>query len=59
MKKDSGIVEYLLWLIGCVICAYLVGYLQGVAEMQRDAVSNGAALESVDIETGEMRFEWK
>ena len=61
MKRDQGwaTVELMGLGLAMLVIAFVVGYATGAQSIRDEAVRHGSALESVDIESGAMRFEWK
>jgi hypothetical protein len=52
-------VEVSLWLIALAGVSFAIGFAIGAQGVKDEAIRHGSAMESVDPESGEMRFEWK
>lgn len=52
-------IESILIVAGMVWVAYVIGFAMGGDFVRREAIRYGAAMEYVDTESGNMRFEWK
>lgn len=52
-------VDIVLWLVALAGLSFAIGYEMGSRRVKAEALRNGSALESVDLETGKMRWEWK
>lgn len=42
-----------------ILIAFVLGFALGGDFVKREAIKHGSALEYVDAETGQSRFEWK
>lgn len=49
----------LLMVVAMVWISFLIGYAMGAESVRREALVYGSAMEFVNPETGEMRFEWR
>lgn len=56
---QSDWVEVSLWLIALAGVSFAIGFAIGAQGVKDEAIRHGSAMESVDPESGEMRFEWK
>lgn len=52
-------IESILIVAGMVWAAYVIGFAMGGDFVRREAIRHGSAMEYVDTESGNMRFEWK
>jgi hypothetical protein len=52
-------VDIVLWLVALAGLSFAIGYEMGSRRVKAEALRNGSAIESVDLETGKMRWEWK
>ena len=58
-REAQDIAMTIGFLFAVAFICYALGFISGIHAVKDEAIRHGSAMESVDPESGEMRFEWK